>query len=144
MSTKSDNLFHPINGTQEETWYGFSWPAFFFGIIWMLIKGLYAQAVISIIISIVTAGFAIPVLWIVYGFMGNELHKKSLLKKGYLTKSQHESSQKSTSNSTISQASPHPSSDSIDRLTALAKLRESGALTQEEFDTQKGTILGTA
>ncbi len=56
----------------------------------MVIKGLYAHAVISIIISIATAGFAIPVLWIVYGFIGNGLYKKSLLKKGYLTKLQHQ------------------------------------------------------
>ena len=141
MSTKGEILFHSVNGTQEETWDGFSWPAFFFGIIWMLVKGLYAQAVISFIISIVTAGFAVPVLWVVYGFMGNGLHKKSLLKKGYLTENQYQQSRNSAVNSTRNQAPPKSASDSIERLTALAKLKESGALTQEEFDTQKMKLL---
>ena len=142
MSTKGEVLFHPINGTKEETWDGFSWPAFFFGIIWMLIKGLYAQAVIAIIISIVTAGFAVPVLWIVYGFMGNGLHKSSLLKKGYLTEGQSQTVRKSTPNAPLNTVTSRPADDSIERLTALAKLKDSGALTQQEFEEQKRKILG--
>lgn len=136
-------MFHPVNGTPEETWTGFSWPAFFFGIIWMLLKGLYVHAVITLIIAVVTVGFAIPVLWIVYGFIGNGLHETSLMKKGYLTERQHQQRRNSAAVPAKTNAQPQSANYSIEKLTALAKLRESGALTQEEFDIQKMKLLGT-
>jgi hypothetical protein len=41
-----------------------------------------------LLLCIVSSGWAIPIIWIVYGFIGNAVHKSSLLKKGYLTESQ--------------------------------------------------------
>jgi hypothetical protein len=91
MSTKGEVLYHPVNGSQEQTWNGFSWPAFFFGVIWLLIKGLWAHFLINLILLIISAGFLAPIIWIAYGFIGNGSHKSALLRKGYLSAAQWQS-----------------------------------------------------
>ena len=88
MSIQGEVLRHPINGTTEETWDGFSWPALFFGVIWLLVKGLYGHFLINLVVLVLSAGFAAPIVWIIYGFIGNGAHKSSLLKKGYFTNNQ--------------------------------------------------------
>jgi hypothetical protein len=40
------------------------------------------------------------------------------------------------------QGSPNPPEDRLEQLERLAKLRDTGALTQEEFEQQKARILG--
>ena len=62
MSTEGEVLYHPINGSKEQTWDGFSWPAFFFGVVWLLVKGLYAHFLINLVVLVVTAGFAAPIV----------------------------------------------------------------------------------
>ena len=139
MSTQGEVLRHPVNGTKEQTWDGFSWPGFFFGVIWLLIKGLYAHFLINLVILFVTAGFAAPIVWIVYGFIGNEAHKSSLLKKGYLTEQQWS---KKESTPDVAPAFPNSTTkDNLTQLRELAELKEKGFLTDEEFTRQKEKIL---
>ena len=139
MSTQGEVLRHPVNGTKEQTWDGFSWPGFFFGVIWLLIKGLYGHFLINLVILIVTAGFAAPIVWIVYGFIGNGAHKSSLLKKGYLTEQQWT---KKESSSNLAPASPRSTTkDNLTQLRELSELKEKGFLTDEEFSLQKAKIL---
>jgi hypothetical protein len=136
MSTIAEVLYHPINKTQEQAWAGFSWPAFFFGPIWLLIKGLWGHAIIYILAALVTVGWGAPLLWFVYGFMGNGLHRSDLLKKGYLTSAQAAVPKEATT------AAPSMSpGDPIQRLKDLADLRDRGALTDAEFQTQKAKIV---
>jgi Short C-terminal domain/Protein of unknown function (DUF2628) len=137
MSTKGDILRQPSNGTEEQTWSGFSWPALFFGIIWLLVKGLYGHFLISLVIVIATVGFAAPVVWIVYGFIGNDAHKKSLLKKGYLTNEQW-TARDQNNKAPSSHASQK---DNLTKLKELGELREKGVLTDEEFNQQKQLII---
>jgi hypothetical protein len=137
MSTKGDILRQPSNGTEEQTWSGFSWPALFFGIIWLLVKGLYGHFLISLAIVIATAGFAAPVVWIVYGFIGNDVHKKSLLKKGYLTNEQW-TTRDQKMNAPFSNT---PQKDNLTKLKELGELREKGVLTEDEFNQQKQLII---
>lgn len=140
MSTKDEILRHPVNGTKEQTWNGFSWPGFFFGVIWLLIKGLYGHFVISLVILIISGGFAAPIVWIVYGFIGNGAHKSSLLKKGYLTEEQW-----CKKENPVQAAQPSPSlqrNDHVTQLRELAELREKGVLTEDEFIRQKAKIIG--
>ena len=139
MSTQGEVLRHPVNGTKEQTWDGFSWPGFFFGVIWLLIKGLYGHFLINLVILIITAGFAAPVVWIVYGFIGNEAHKSSLLKKGYLTEEQW--SRKENPSTTVQPTSPSTPKDNLTQLKELAELKEKGILTDEEFLQQKAKLL---
>lgn len=139
MSTEGEVLRHPVNGTKEQTWDGFSWPGFFFGVIWLLIKGLYGHFLINLVILFVTAGFAAPIVWIVYGFIGNGAHKSSLLKKGYLTEEQWSKKEGSPS---VAQPSPRSTAkDHLTQLKELAELKEKGFLTEEEFSLQKAKIL---
>ena len=140
MSTQGEVLHHPINGTAEETWEGFSWPGFFFGIIWLLIKGLYGHFLICLAVAIISGGFAAPIIWIVYGFIGNDAHKSSLLKKGYLTKDQWA---KKENQSTAHPTSPSTEKDYLSQLRELAELKDKGILTDEEFQQQKTKLLGT-
>ena len=139
MSIKGEVLHHPVNGSQEQTWQGFSWPAFFFGVIWLLVKGMYGSFLISLVVILVTGGLAAPVIWIVYGFIGNDEHKKSLFKKGYLTSAQWEAQNAASA----APAAPSVQRDNAAQLRDLAELRDKGALTEEEFSKQKAKLLGT-
>ena len=133
-------LFHPVNGKQEQTQTGFSWPAFLFGVIWLLIKGLYGHFLINFVLIIITAGFAAPVIWLVYGFIGNKAYKSSLLKKGYLNREQWEKKEKISDLVGDNFLSAHKK-DSITQLKELAELRDKGILTNEEFIKQKDKII---
>jgi len=139
MSTKGEVLRHPVNGSLEQTWDGFSWPGFFFGVIWLLVKGLWGHFVINLVILICTAGFAAPVVWIVYGFIGNGAHKASLIKKGYMTESQWASKEKTTVSAPLP-PTPAPR-DRVAQLKELAELRDRGILNEEEFTRQKASLL---
>ncbi|MFX1679206.1 DUF2628 domain-containing protein [Mitsuaria sp. CC2] len=74
MSSPGENLRHPLNGSIERTWQGFSWPAFLFGVFWLLVKGLYGHFLINVVLVFLTAGIAAPVIWILYGIIGNDAH----------------------------------------------------------------------
>lgn len=140
MSTKGEALYHPINGSIEETWDGFSWPGFLFGVIWLAIKQLWVHFVVSIVILVVTAGLGAIPIWFFYGFTGNAIHKKSLLSKGYLTKEQFDQ-QKGSAIVAKGYNAGSMSSNVADELTKLAQLRDSGILTEAEFTEQKYKLL---
>ena len=102
---KTFNVYkHPTQGF-EAVKVGFSWPAFFFGIIWMLVKKLWglaglwfamyvglslieavtdqsqesgAQALVYLILA---AGYF--ALWLVPAFKGNKWREENLSKRGY-------------------------------------------------------------
>ena len=140
MSSLGETLHHPLNGSAEQTWDGFSWPAFFFGVIWLLVKGLYGHFLINLLVLVVTAGFAAPIVWIVYGFIGNSAHKNSLLKNGYLTSTQWKERGPAV---TARPIAPVPTQkDTVDRLRELGELRDKGILTDDEFALQKAKLLG--
>ncbi len=102
---KTFNIYrHPTLGI-EAVKVGFSWPAFFFGVIWMLVKKLWclagawlvayialslietvtdesregsAQALVYLIVA---AGYF--TLWLVPAFKGNKWRENNLSKRGY-------------------------------------------------------------
>lgn len=104
-------------------------------------KGLYGHFLISLVVLIITAGFAAPIVWIVYGFIGNDVHKNSLLKKGYLTSAQWENQQNQRTPTPVP-SNPSPK-DHLSQLRELAELRDKGILTEDEFNKQKAKLLGT-
>lgn len=95
---------HPIHGF-ETVKNGFSWPAFFFGIIWMLFKKLWKIAIIWMILYVVVviietaiqnspddmtkiAAYVLVVvgyllLWLIPGFKGNQWREENLLNRGF-------------------------------------------------------------
>lgn len=61
---------------------GFNICAFLFGSVWALAKGAWLSALITILIILVTAGIAAPVIWILYGVRGNRIvYNVSVLRK---------------------------------------------------------------
>lgn len=96
---------------------GFCWPAFFFGVIWMLISRLWGWAMLWVVLYVVLAlleagigedaGLILVfvcylVLWLVPGFQGNAWRVKNLLSRGFELGS---TAQAETKDAAIAQAS---------------------------------------
>ena len=145
MSVPGELLYHPINGSTEKTWTGFSWPGFLFGTLWLVAKQLWMHFVINILILILTAGFGAIILWIFYGIAGNSIYTKSLLRKGYLTGQQY--AERRRTDSTLQSSSSNvdrtvrPINTVADQIEQLARLKNAGALTEDEFNDQKRKLL---
>ena len=137
MSKFAAKAYHPINGSTEDTWEGFSWPCLLLGFIWYLYKGLWGWGLIALILAIATFGFS----WLAFPFFANDQYTKSLLKRGYLNEKQwHEKSTGTNKNSaTAIQKTPISTAD---ELTKLVALRSQGILTESEFSIQKARLLG--
>ncbi|MEN1925881.1 DUF2628 domain-containing protein [Luteimonas sp. MJ146] len=95
---------HPTNG-HEAVKVGFSWPCFFFGLLWTLVKRLWVlfAALLGAVVLISVVEFAITsnmsnegalmvslmlnllfmVGWIVLAAKGNELREDNLRERGY-------------------------------------------------------------
>jgi type II secretory pathway pseudopilin PulG len=73
-------LQHPDTKTVRTVAIGYSWTVFFFGLIPLLIRGMFLHTLLLLILSIPTVGLA----QIVYAFFINKLTAKHYLKKGYL------------------------------------------------------------
>lgn len=69
---------------------GWSWPAFLFDGFWALYHSLSLQAVIGIILDLIsffiTVGFGLIGVSLVYGINGNDWLKEKLIKSGYVCK----------------------------------------------------------
>lgn len=131
MSTKREVLVHP-NGRSEQTWQGFSWPAFLFTPLWCLVKGLLLHSIISIIGAFTGIGF---IFWVIAGFEGNKWHYDQLIKDGFMPEGKIEATDKKNE-----QVAP---SSNLDKLEKLAKLKEAGHISDDEFNEQKKILLAS-
>lgn len=84
MSRPIGKLYHPVNKHAVEIYEGFSWPCFFFGCFWYLVKGMALWAVVSFLAACFTFGLS----WFVFPFLANKQRVDYLLKQGYLTEDQ--------------------------------------------------------
>jgi len=61
---------------------GWNWASFILGPFWYLKNGFLNKGFILLIISIITFGFAIPIIWIYCGLRGNsDLYERNLKRK---------------------------------------------------------------
>ncbi len=61
---------------------GWNWSSFIFGPFWYLSKGLHIKGLILLLISIISIGFGIPIIWFYCGLRGNsDLYEKILKSK---------------------------------------------------------------
>ena len=138
---------NPLNGSKEKIFEGWNWPAFFFGIIWCMAKGLWKQA--AIIFAIVFVGLFIPVVgwliaigtWFYLGANGNEMVLNSLLQRGYVPEGQESRSSPQVSLRHGVRSEPSQDHDPIEQLATLHGLFQSGILTESEYLAQKNRIL---
>lgn len=102
---KTFNIYtHPIQGFKAVK-VGFSWPAFFFGNLWLLVKGLWGLAALwfcayfvlsliettadasrdtsarAVVYLLLAAGYF--GLWLMPGFKGNQWRERNLARRGY-------------------------------------------------------------
>lgn len=132
MSTLAGKAYHPVNGSTEEIWEGFSWPCLFFGFLWYMYKGLWGLGIITLILAFITFGIS----WFICPFFANGQYAKSLLERGYLNEDQW------TERTQASKDSKRHSGDLVaDELAKLATLKAQGVLTEEEFNKQKLKLL---
>lgn len=92
---KEFKIYQHPTGKQEAVKQGWSWPGFFFGPIWALVKklwGLGALLLVAVIVlSAVPAGTEVGmlttlimlVIYIVCGVNGNKWREKNLVSRGY-------------------------------------------------------------
>lgn len=135
MATLVAKAYHPVNGSTEEIWEGFSWECLFFGCFWFAAKSMWGWAVASAALAVVTAGFS----WLLFPFFANGVYAKHLLAQGYLNEDQWRAKQAPPKQSPLA---PRPASGSVaDELMKLAKLRDQGLLSGDEFQREKARLL---
>lgn len=65
--------FTKIHESKEVYSGKWNWAAFFFGTLWAIAKGLWLSVIVTIILNVITAGFASILIVFYYGFRGNKL-----------------------------------------------------------------------
>lgn len=123
-------LKHPTTNNVIQLDDGFNLFAFFFTPIWGLVKGVYLHAILYIVLAI--GGFfhfwTLNLIYaIIAGINASKWEQDALIKKGYEVVSEDEI--KMGSNNDLS------------RLEKLNSLKESGAITEEEFLKEKSQII---
>ena len=89
---KTFKVFEHPNGSVEAVKQGWSWPAFFFDLIWLAVKQMWAYAGVVLAIFFAIGAVGIPfggimvcswVLKFVLGAKGNCFREKILISRGY-------------------------------------------------------------
>lgn len=151
MSIAAGYAIHPINGSKEPIFEGWNWPAFFFGVFWCAAKGLWS--LVAILVLLLLFMLALPVIgllaaigvWIYLGANGNELYQKNHIKQGYMIEDKSFKDNKIiarlTTLSSETKIDDAIDQDIINKLERLQRLREQGALTEDEFLNQKSKLI---
>jgi len=146
MSKHVGKAYHPINGSPEDIWEGFSWPCLFLGSpIWFLYKRMWSWGVFTIFLVLAASSIhfllLIPI-WLILPSFANPLHANSLRNKGYLNEKEW-IKKKHPGPITVRHVNqPQREAVSIaDELAKLVALKEQGVLTEEEFNKQKHKLL---
>lgn len=142
MSTLAGDAYHPVNGSVEEIWEGFSWPCLFTGFLWYMSKGMWGWGIIALILAFCTFGIS----WLIFPFFANAQYAKSLLERGYLNEDQWNEKTRASRGASKPDTNSLPASSVADELAKLAALKAQGVLSDEEFNAQKLKVLsqGTA
>src|SRR6266540_167567 len=98
MAELAGDAYHPVNGSIEKIYEGFSWPCLFFGCFWYLYKGMWGWALIAFALAFSTFGIS----WLFFPFFANEQYAQSLLKQGYLNEEQWKGKNRATTAPTTS------------------------------------------
>jgi hypothetical protein len=137
MASDSGKLIvrNPLTGETKVIGPAFLW-CLLFGTIYFLYHGAMKQAAISIVVVLFTGGLA----WLVYPFFARGILKNHYLLSGWeqLSPDGHVIS------SMVKLEQPKPAEDSVaSQLAKLSAIKQSGDLSQEEYDQLKAKILAS-
>ena len=121
MSQLVGKAYHPVNGSTEEIWEGFSWPCLSCGFLWYMYKGMWGWGIIALILAFGTFGIS----WLIFPFFANGQYAKSLLERGYLNEDQWN---ERTRGASKPDSKSHAASSVADELAKLAALKAQGVL----------------
>ena len=107
---------------------GFSWEAFLLGVLYYAYKGMWGKAVLYTAVALIFSWTLIVplILWFWFGFEFNEEYKEFLLSEGF----------------SVYEHSGEATFSEYDGLAKLKDLKDSGALSDEEYDKEKAKLLG--
>jgi hypothetical protein len=134
MSVESKIMVDPKTKEEIQTYSGFSWPAFLIAPIWCLIKGLYIQGIIFILISLTGWGI---IGWVIAGILGNGWYLESLNKKNYIEKG----TKVVEKNDDYSKEKTQEKESEISKIKELKELLDSGIISIEEYENKKKELL---
>src|SRR5262245_22853660 len=89
-----DVFEHPVRGI-EAIKHGFSWPALFWGVLWVLFHQLWLPALLLVALIIIAAAIGVTfdsplegsvlglAVWVFAGFHGNDWRRSDLSKRGF-------------------------------------------------------------
>ncbi len=99
---------------------------------------MWGWGVISLILAVATFGIS----WVIFPFFANSLFANTLLKQGYLNEQQWKERQQAHTRAPSPTSTQDRADTSVaDELLKLARLKEQGILTADEFDRQKRELL---
>ena len=137
MSTFAGQVYHPVNGSTEDIWEGFSWPCLFCGFLWYMYKGMWGWGIFALILVFITFGIS----WLIFPFFANGQYAKALLERGYLNEHQWHERARAIWGDNTPDLKSNAVSSVADELAKLAALKAQGVLTEEEFNKQKLKLL---
>lgn len=80
-------MTHP-SGLNRRAFVGFSWTSLLFGPFPAAIRGDWlgfgAYVLLMVVVGSVTAGIAVPIVWIAWAFAYNRWHARRLVERGYV------------------------------------------------------------
>lgn len=83
MGTYAGRMAQKATGLEMQVYNGFSWPCFFFGPLWYLVKGLWGVGLLWIVAAIVTTGAGWLLGILVMPFIANRQYREHLGTSGY-------------------------------------------------------------
>jgi hypothetical protein len=128
MSQIAGVFVHPATRERVQTYNGFSWPCFFCGCFWYVVKSMWGMGILAFLLAFVSFGLS----WLVFPFVANDQYRKSLVRDGYVPEER-----------LAAVTAPHLDGSIADELRKLAELKGSGVLTEVEFDKRKTRLLTT-
>lgn len=143
----AQKFVNPANGHQEEVNGYSSLLVLLFGGLYLIAKGLWTHVLIWLVTAVglsIAIGVPIPafVVGIIYAFLIQGILEAKYLREGWKTLEDWEYEQSHPATFIQSNKDALTSEKSVpDELRKLAKLRDEGILSNEEFQAQKAKLL---
>lgn len=83
MGSVIGRMTQKSSGLENDVYVGFSWPCFFFGSLWYLVKGMWGIGLLWIVLSIFSASIFHWIGILIMPFVANRQYREHLGARGY-------------------------------------------------------------